>query len=108
MLEISVVPVGTGTPSVSGYVAGAVRELEKAAGVRWRLTPMGTVVEGELENLLRLALKMHRSVFASGAERVVTTIKIDERVDRRLTMAGKLSSVEEKLARKNNGGTGDR
>lgn len=97
MIEISVVPVGTGSPSVSAHVALAVEELKKSSGVKWKLTPMGTVIEGELEQLLALAQRMHRAVFAAGVKRVVTTIKIDDRIDRPLSMKGKVRAVKARL-----------
>ena len=54
MIEISVVPIGTGTPGLSAYVAGVVRVLE-TAGLEYQLGPMGTVVVGEVEQLLAVA-----------------------------------------------------
>jgi len=97
MMEISVVPLGTGSPSVSDYVAGAVRIVRDEPGVTWELTPMGTVVVGETDTLLSLAGKMHRSALAAGAVRVVTSLKIDERTDKPLTIEGKKRAVNEKL-----------
>ena len=43
--EIVIVPYGTGTTSLSGYVAGVERKL-KEYGLKTMLTPMGTIVEG--------------------------------------------------------------
>ncbi len=97
MLEISVVPVGTASPSLSRYVAGAVKTLKEARGVKYELTPMGTVIEGELDTLLDCARKMHRAGFGEGVKRVVTTIKIDDRLDKPPTMSGKISAVWSKL-----------
>ncbi len=98
MIDISVVPVGTGSPSASAYVAGAVRLLKGEPGIRYELTAMNTIIEGELGHLLELAQKMHNTPFEAGAKRVVTTIRIDERRDKPLTMAGKLAAVKEKLS----------
>jgi len=97
MIEITVLPVGTQTPSVSRYVAGAIKILQDEPGIKYELTAMGTIIEGEREQLLALADKMHRSAFNAGAKRVVTTIKIDERLDKPLTIAGKIKAVKEKL-----------
>jgi uncharacterized protein (TIGR00106 family) len=97
MIDISVVPVGTQSPSVSEYVAGAVRILQKEPGIKYELTAMNTIIEGELGKLLTLAQRMHRSAFDAGAKRVVTTIRIDERRDKPLTIEGKLKAVREKL-----------
>ncbi len=98
MMEISVVPIGTGTPSLSDYVAGVVRVLEEA-GVEYTLGAMGTVVVGEIDRLLALARKMHEQPFVMGALRVATTIKLDDRRDKPLTIQGKVRAVQEKLGR---------
>jgi uncharacterized protein (TIGR00106 family) len=97
MIDISVVPVGTSKPSVSEYVAGAVRILKKEPGIKYELTAMNTIIEGDLDKLLALAQRMHRSAFAAGAKRVVTTIRIDERIDKPLTIEGKIKAVKDKL-----------
>jgi len=97
IIDISVVPVGTQSPSVSEYVAGAVRILKNEPGIKYELTAMNTIIEGDLEKLMALAQRMHRSAFDAGAVRVVTTIRIDERRDKPLTMNGKIASVKKKL-----------
>jgi len=97
MIDISVVPVGTKSPSVSEYVAGGVRILKNEPGIKYELTAMNTIIEGDLEKLMALAQRMHRSAFDAGAVRVVTTIRIDERRDKPLTMNGKIASVKKKL-----------
>jgi uncharacterized protein (TIGR00106 family) len=99
IMEISIVPVGTPTPSVSQYVAGAVRILRDEKGIRYELTPMGTVIEGELDTLLSLAGRMHSSAFDAGAMRVVTSIKLDERRDKPSSMGSKLEAVRAKLGK---------
>lgn len=94
--EISVVPVGTGSPSVSRYVADCIKMLGKS-GLNYEVTAMGTIVEGELDAVLAAARRMHESPFAAGADRVVTTIKIDERRDKQLSMEGKVAAVARHL-----------
>ena len=42
--EISVVPLGTKTPSVSQYVARAVKVLEQEKNIRYEMTAMGTII----------------------------------------------------------------
>jgi uncharacterized protein (TIGR00106 family) len=97
MIDISIVPVGTSSPSVSQYVAAAVRLLQNEPGVRYELTAMNTIIEGNLAKLIELAQRMHSSAFMLGAQRVVTTIRIDERLDKSLTIEGKVGAVGEKL-----------
>ncbi|MFC1942321.1 MTH1187 family thiamine-binding protein [Chloroflexota bacterium] len=97
MIELSVVPLGTATPSISRYVAGALKILQNEPDIKYELTAMGTIIEGDLEKLLTLANRMHESAFEAGAVRVGTTIKIDERRDKPLTISGKLEAVRKKL-----------
>jgi uncharacterized protein (TIGR00106 family) len=77
-------------------VAGVIRVLQ-AAEVEYALGPMGTVVIGEVAQLLEVAQRMHEAPFAQGAVRVATTIKLDDRRDKELTIAGKVGAVEEKI-----------
>ena len=97
IIDISIVPVGTQSPSVSRYVAGAVKILKNEPDIKYRLTPMNTVIEGDLAHLLDLAQRMHESAFDAGVERVVTTLRIDDRRDKPLTMNGKIEAVRKKL-----------
>ena len=94
MIEVSIVPVGTPTPSISQYVAGAVRILQNEKDIKYELTAMGTIIEGDLERLLTLASRMHQSAFEAGVVRVATTIKIDERRDKPLSISGKVEAVK--------------
>ncbi|MDD5127675.1 MAG: MTH1187 family thiamine-binding protein [Dehalococcoidales bacterium] len=97
MIEVSVVPVGTKTASLSRYVAQAVQLLDAEKGIKYELTAMGTIIEGDLTQLLEVAGKMHRAAFTEGVLRVGTNIKIDERRDKPSTIAGKVASVQKKL-----------
>ncbi len=96
VVEVSITPLGTATTGVSSYVAGCVRIVQES-GLSFELTPMGTIIEGELDEILRVIRRMHEAPFAVGAERVSTLIKIDDRRDKAHSMAGKLRSVQEKL-----------
>jgi uncharacterized protein (TIGR00106 family) len=79
--EISVFPLGTGSPSVSRYVAAAVSELEDS-GLKCTLGPMGTTVEAETpEEVYAAVARAQAAVFELGAERAYTVIKMDERRD---------------------------
>jgi uncharacterized protein (TIGR00106 family) len=96
VVEISVTPLGTATPGVSAFVAGCLKVVEDS-GLKFQLTPMGTVIEGGLDDIFRVVRLMHETPFHAGAVRVSTLIKIDDRRDRaEHTMAGKLMSVESK------------
>ena len=98
ILEISVVPIGTKGTSLSHYVADCIKVLRKEKKVKYELTSMGTNMEGNLHDLIRIALKMHEVPFKKGAFRVLTTLKIDDRRDKRGTLEGKKKAVEKKLS----------
>jgi len=96
IVELSIVPIGTESSSLSGYVAGVLRILSKEEDLKYQLTPMGTIIEGDLMRILEVIKEMHDSVFCEDIKRVVTTIKIDDRRDKNATMAQKLNSVDKK------------
>ncbi|MBZ4653230.1 MAG: hypothetical protein JG781_568 [Peptococcaceae bacterium] len=95
--EIVVVPLGTGSPSISEYVAQCLEILVKNERIKYQLTPMGTIVEGEVSDILRLVQEMHEVPFQKGALRVSTSLRLDERRDKELSMEGKVKSVLEKI-----------
>jgi uncharacterized protein (TIGR00106 family) len=79
--EISIFPLGTGSPGVSEYVAEAVRELE-ASGLECTLGPMGTTVEAASpEEVYAAVARAQAAVFELGVGRAYTVIKMDERKD---------------------------
>jgi len=106
ILEISIVPIGTPGTSVSAYVAQCQRVLEAYPHIKSSLNSMGTVLEGSSLELLALAGKLHESVFDSGAQRVYTVMKLDDRRDKESTMDGKIDSVKKRLAEKPNSSGG--
>jgi len=94
IMEINIIPLGTKTPSVSKYIADALRVLGKEKNIIYELTAMGTIVETDsLDLLLTLAKKMHRAVLSGKTNRVVTTIKIDDRKDKKISIEEKVISV---------------
>jgi uncharacterized protein (TIGR00106 family) len=95
--EISIVPIGTSTPSVSKYVAKAIQVLDQERDIKYKLTGMGTILEGDWTAVLEVVRKMHESVFDQQIRRVVTTIRIDDRRDRKSSVERKVRSVTEKL-----------
>ena len=95
--EVSIIPLGTKTPSLSRHLARAVRALQQEKNIKYELTAMGTIIEGDLEEILRVVKNMHQSAFGGEVVRVLTTIKIDERRDKTLSMRGKMESLLKEL-----------
>jgi len=96
IVAVSISPVGEGV-SVSRYVAEAQRVLEAQDRVRFRLDPMFTTLDGDLSEIFHLIQEMQEAVFAAGAQRVGTVIKIDERRDREVRMEEKVTKIVELL-----------
>lgn len=97
MVEFSIVPMGQGV-SVSPAIA-EVMKIVIASGVSYRANPMGTVLEGDWDSLMGVVRKCHDAVMKN-AERVITSIKIDDRKGAEARMDKKLESVERKLGTK--------
>ena len=95
--EVSIIPLGTKTPSVSKHLARAFRALQGEKNIKYELTSMGTIMEGDLGKILRVVRNMHEATFDGEVMRVVTTIKIDDRRDKTLSMKGKIESLLKKL-----------
>jgi len=95
--EVSVVPLGTKTPAVSQYVARAVKVLEQEKDLKYEITAMGTIIEGDLDRILAVVKKMHEGTFGEGVVRVLTTVKIDDRRDKAQGMKEKMNSLKKKL-----------
>jgi len=95
--EVSVIPLGTKTPSVSQYVVRAIKVLGQEKGIRYEMTPMGTIMEGDLDRILAVVKKMHEGIFGEGVARAITIVKIDDRRDKAQSMKAKLDSLKKKL-----------
>lgn len=100
IVDVTVIPVGTTTPSVSEYVADIqhiLKKYEEEGKIKYKLTPMNTIIEGELPILFQVISAIHEAPFQKGIQRVATNIRIDDRRDKKTTMEGKLESVEKHL-----------
>jgi len=95
--EISIVPVGTPSPSISSYITACYKTLGEGTGLKHDLTPMSTIVEGDLDSILGAVKKMHQVPFHEGLDRVVTTITIDDRRDKHVSMEQSVQAVTQDL-----------
>ena len=95
--EVTVVPLGTDDTSLSKYVAGCHKVLKDEKEIKYQLTPMGTILDGELDRIFDVVKKLHQVPFDAGALRVSTSLKIDDRRDKNASMEQKIDSVESKL-----------
>ena len=96
LLEISVIPVGTDNPSIGELVTESCKNV-KGKQLQYRITPTSTIIEGQLDDLLDVAKKMHNAPFKSGVDRVITSMKIDERHDKRSDMEDMIEEVIDEM-----------
>jgi len=94
--SVSIIPMGKET-SISSTVSRCIRVLKRFPELKQQITPMSTQLEGSLDRLFEAIKAMHEAAFADGARRVYTTISLDDRRDKELTLAGKVASVQQKL-----------
>jgi len=99
LMHLTIIPLGTSTTSVGEYVADIQLALEKS-GFLYKLTDMGTVIEGSSKELLALAAQLSEIPFAKGIHRVVTQISLDDRRDKKVVLGDKITSVADRLAQK--------
>ncbi len=102
VMEISIIPMGTTTPSVSEFIAD-VQTFLVENNCTFELNDMGTVIYGPLENLFQVAQGIHGLPFRKGAQRVVTHITIDDWQERERHPGDKKNSVWNILMERNNG-----
>ena len=96
LVEFSITPIGKGE-SLSTDVA-QVLDLVDKSGLDYKLTPMGTIVEGEWDEVMQLIKECHMLV-RGRAPRVATWIHIDDCPGRTGMLEQKIKSVEERLGR---------
>ena len=75
--EITITPVVG--DELRPYVDAAIDEVRKS-GLNYEVEAMGTTIEGELEQVLDVVKKAHEAVRRKGANRILTEVRIDDRV----------------------------
>jgi uncharacterized protein (TIGR00106 family) len=97
LLEFSMAPLEKGA-SVGGYVARSLKIIDES-GLDYRLHAMGTILEGEIDDVLGV-LKKCLEAMAADCERITCTVKLDYRRGYSGRLNAKVASVEQKLGRR--------
>jgi conserved hypothetical protein TIGR00106 len=93
IVEIAVDPIGTNSTSVSSYIKKVIEVIEKM-NLKYQVGPMGTSFE--LKNVKQVGdvlQAVHDELNKHGINRIVTTVRIDDRRDKEETMDYKVSRV---------------
>lgn len=96
LADFSIMPVGKGE-SLSADVAQAVNLIVESH-LPSHIGPMSTAVEGEWDDVMAL-IKKCRDKMLETSNRIVLTIKIDDRKGAKDTITGKIKSIEQKLGK---------
>lgn len=94
LAEFSIFPVSSGV-SLSKYVARSI-EIIQRSGLPYKMNSMGTIVEGDYDEVMALIRKCHMRMKKDNA-RVVTIIKIDDRKGHTKALDKKVESVQKKV-----------
>jgi len=94
LLEFSMSPLGKGD-SVSEYVARSV-EIVEQSGLDYRLHAMGTIVEGEWDQVFGVVKKCFERM-SQDCDRITLSIKADHRRGHSGRLVAKVQSVQQKL-----------
>ncbi|MFO0773337.1 MAG: MTH1187 family thiamine-binding protein [Nitrospiraceae bacterium] len=97
LLEFSMSPLGKGE-SVSKYVSRSLKIIDKS-GVDYRLNPMGTVLEGEWDEVMDVVRRCYERM-RKDCNRISCSIKIDARKGAKGRLTTKVASVERRLGKK--------
>lgn len=93
--EITTYPIGMGI-SLSEFVKKAVKEIDNFPDIRVHHHPMGTVIEvSTLDQVFEVTKLAHEAIIRTGAKRVVTQLKIDDRRDKPRRMEDKVAAIED-------------
>ena len=96
LLEFSMSPLGKGE-SVSKYVSRSLDIIDNS-GVPYRLNPMGTVLEGEWDEVFAVVRKCYERM-KKDCNRISCSIKVDYRKGHSGRLVSKVASVEKTLKR---------
>ncbi|WP_415282841.1 MTH1187 family thiamine-binding protein [Candidatus Nitrososphaera sp. FF02] len=97
--EISVIPISkSGGTSMSREVALAFDAIRRTKGVKATLTALGTQIEtNDISSVLAAIKAADAAVKKAGAARIISSVRIDERLDKDQTLKGKVRAVEKRL-----------
>jgi uncharacterized protein (TIGR00106 family) len=96
LIEFSIIPIGVGS-SVGDQLAEVLKIID-ASGLPYKINPMGTVIEGEWDEIIKLIKKCHNTVMKTG-ERAITTISIDDRKGKPNRIDEKVKSIERRIGK---------
>ena len=96
LVELSIIPLGRGTHLSSDL--GRVLKIIDESEVRYRLTPSGTCLEGEWDEVMSLIKKCHDEA-RTFSNHVLTTLRIEDELGALDKLNENIASVERSAGR---------
>lgn len=96
IVDFSIYPMDKGAESLSPYVAQALNII-KESGLDYKLGPMGTAIEGEWDEVMKVIDACYR-VLEKDSDRVFLNLKADSRKGRKNGLSAKIDSVQTKMS----------
>lgn len=96
LVQVSFIPIGVGT-SLSQYIAKVVKVMDES-GIPYQIHAMGTIIEGEWDEIMNL-IKKCKDILMEEIDRLVIDIKVDDRKGTKNRIEAKVKSVEEKIGK---------
>ena len=94
--DFAVVPMGVGA-SASNYVEAAFQVLREA-GVRFVPGPMSTAIEAEsFAEIFAVIEEVNERLAEMGVPRIITTVRIDFRLDKEISIKSKMIHFKERI-----------
>ena len=98
LLEFAMSPAGQGNASLSPYIARLLDIVDRS-GVTYQLTAMGTILEGDWDEVMRVVGDCFRALQAD-CKRIGMNLKMDYRAGTESRLRSKIDSVEGHVGRK--------
>jgi uncharacterized protein (TIGR00106 family) len=97
LAEISIIPLGRGT-HLSQDLGQILKTIDES-GIRYRLTPSGTCIEGEWDEVMALVKRCHEQARTASAH-VMTTVRIEDESGDNDKLNSNIDSVEREAGRR--------
>ncbi|KAL1987498.1 hypothetical protein VTN96DRAFT_3425 [Rasamsonia emersonii] len=96
--DFCLIPMGTGSPSVSAQIADVQRLVEKS-GLKYVMHSAGTTLEGPWDKVHQVIGQAHTILHRQGVVRIQTDIRMGSRTDKHQSFEDKVAAVNKLLGK---------
>lgn len=100
LVDLCMVPLGTGNPSVSDFVAMIENKIRQSP-FKTSLHSFGTTIEGPWDDVMTFIGELHEYAHEQGYVRCHTEIRLGTRTDKNQTAQDKIDTLEAKILKLN-------